>query len=155
MTVAVEVLPHYQAILARLRTIPTFDPAAPVAGAMAGYDGEVDPAPPLDSDKRVHAYWVLWVGAGSPLATKLCGDTTDLDLPFQVTVAAGDAQRVLWGVDRVRAVLLDHQPVVVGRSTLRIRGGIAAGAPRLDRNDTLHPPRFFTPLPFRLYSIPA
>lgn len=134
------VLPLYDAVLALLTAIPN----------MVGSDGEVDPGPVRDPDKRSHPRWIFYAGGGRPLAPALCGDSKDIDFKFTVVVAGGDVERCLWARDKVVAALVDVVPVVTGRVSGRIRLDYDVGPPR--KYDRVNPPEFAMPLLFSLAS---
>ncbi len=142
MTVAA-VLPHRDAVWALLQT----------ETRISWFEAEVPSTPPVDAAKRVRLYGVFWPSAGKPEAPKLCGDTTDLDWPFGVTVYGGTAEACLLARDFVCAVLVDVTPVVTGRVVRRIRMDYSAPLPQ--RSDVPQPPRFGLPLLFTLATVPA
>lgn len=138
-----DILPHHDAILAKLRTVAN----------LTTYDAEVAAAPPLDLDERVHPYDVLHMTAGEPAVDSLAFTQNRLDLPFQVTCVGGDVTRCLWAVDQVRGALLGQVLAVAGRSLSPISSDGNSGAPQPDKDVT--PPRHFTAVLFRLVSVPA
>lgn len=142
MTVAA-VLPHRDAVLALLQAIPH----------MTWFEGKVPATPPVDPDRRVHAYGVFWPGVGRRTASKVCARTDDLAWPFTVAVYAGDVERWLLACDWVCAALIDVAPVVAGRVLGRIGMDYAPDLP--DRFDTPLPERFGAPLLFTVRSVPA
>lgn len=137
------VAPHRDAIWTLLQAIPH----------LAWYEGRVPSTPPLDPDKRVHAYGVFWPGIGKPAASKVCARTEDLDWRFTVGLYAGDVERWLLARDAVCAALIDVAPTVAGRVLGRIRMDYAAGYP--GRTDDPLPERFGAPLLFTVPSVPA
>lgn len=115
------------------------------------YDGEIVDDngapidPPLDDDKRVHAYAVYYPGGGFAHAQLACGGTDSLDWTFQITCAGGDRTRALWSVNKVRAAL-SGQRVTVNGQDLLIR---EQGDPGFVRRDAqVQPTRFYLPLTF-------
>lgn len=138
-----DVLPHHDAILAKLQAVTT----------MTTYDAEVPSSPPADPDGRVHPYVVLHVTPGEPTIDSLAFTQNRLDLPFQVTCVGGDQNRCLFAVDKVRAALLGQVLTVTGRSLSPISSDGSGGAPLPD--DDVTPPRHFLAVLLRLVSVPA
>lgn len=120
---------------------------------MRWYEAEVPTTPPLDPDKRLHAYGVFWPSPGRPKVSGLCGQSNDLDWQFTVAIYAGDMERWLLARDWVCALLVDASPTVTGRSCGLIRMDYATAMPR--RYDDPLPPRFGGPLLFTLLTVPA
>lgn len=124
--------------------------ADPVWGLINGitnldsFDGE-DPTPQLDPDGRVHAYAVYYPSPGWAHAVLACGGTDSLDWTFQVTCAAGDRNRTLWCVDKIRTALSGAR-LSIGGQLLTIRETTDPGPIR--RDDQVKPVRFYTPLLF-------
>lgn len=139
----IAVLDHHAAILARLAE----------ATFLSVYDAYVPDTPPRDSDGVIHGYAVLYVGAGPTPPVNLAHDHGDTDMPFQVTVAAGDAVRALRAVDKVLDLMLGWRPTIAGRTLAPVRADSDSGP--LRRDDAITPPRFYLPLMFRVQSIPA
>jgi hypothetical protein len=143
VTTTAEARVHKDAVLALI---------TPIAN-LTIYDAEVPDTPPAYPDGKVKAYAVLYGGAGQRLTSSLEGSSVDMDWPFQVTCAAGLVNDCLWAVDKVCAALVDVRPVVAGRSTWRISQDMDVGP--VQRDEDVHPVRFYVPLMFRLYSQPA
>lgn len=115
------------------------------------YDGEIADAagspidPPLDDDKRIHAYAVYFPSPGWAHALLACGGTDSLDWSFQVTCAGADRVRTLWCVQQVRAALGGARVEISGQQ-LPIRETGNPGPIRRDEQVTPH--RFYVPLNF-------
>lgn len=119
------------------------------AAGINAYDGEVPKTPPLDEDGRVHAYAVLYVGAGRPTALMLDAVQDSLLGGFQVTCAGGDPTRALWCVDRVRTLLVGAEITVDGHTHQVTASDIDPGQVR--RDDDVTPPRHYVPVLFDLF----
>lgn len=113
-----------------------------------------DPLPKSSTDLRVQPYFILEPGVGRPVAAEesLGGPYDafrDLDAPYVVRAAAGDVNDLLALVDRIDAALRGWAPTVEGA----VCGPMVPQPgydPRLLTDDGINPPRFFTPLQYRL-----
>ncbi len=107
-------------------------------------DGQGNPIdPPVDGDGRVHPYFVAYFGGGRASSLRVAGSRDKTVWSVQVSCVGGDDNRCLWCVDQVRAAL----------TGLRVAGGILVetvepGPPT--RSDNVLPPRYWTPLLYRL-----
>lgn len=117
------------------------------------FDGIVATQPTLDPDGKVHPYAVLWAAAAFEERTSLAVTGTLLDLSFQVTCAGGDVNRCLWAVDQVRAALVGVRLTVTGWNPALISQ--PPGVPTVLLDEQPHPPRHYTPLQFRVCSVPS
>lgn len=119
---------------------------------LPGVTGTPDSPPPKSStDPRVRPYFVLFPGTGTPTDEVDLADTTvDLNVPFQVTVAAGDIDDLLALTDRVHNLLFRWGPTVTGfqAGPLRVPPGYSPGVVLTDRDFTPH--RLFIPLQYQL-----
>ncbi len=113
-----------------------------IAGINA-YDGEVPATPPLDPDKRVHAYAVLYVSGGRPAGLMLSATQDSLFSGFQVTCVGGDPTRALWCLDKVRTALVGAFVTVDGHEHQITAGEFDPGPVR--RDDDVTPPRHYIP----------
>lgn len=148
-------------IAGRLQTVSNATGYVGQIGAKNGLDPEVAaPAdPPVKvpgTDLRVKPYFILEPGVGRPLADEASAagpvDTfRDLDAPWTVRAAAGDVNDLLALIDRIDAALNGWAPdpgipgVVTG--PLVPQPGYQ---PPLLPDNGVNPPRFFTPLQYRL-----
>lgn len=114
------------------------------AGVVNLYRGNVTATVPLDGDGSVHAYAVLYAGAGAiPAARRVGGRPRNLGWSFQVSCVGGDDTRLLWCVDQIRGRLTGQK---VGGAVVR-----EVGDPGPLREDTsITPYRYFLPLDFGL-----
>lgn len=130
-------------------------------GARNGLPGlentPADPPTKGGTDQRVKPYFVLFPGVGSPSTEVDLGDSfIDLDVPFQITAAAGDTEDLLALVDRIHdclyrwapGVLTDEgvTPVVIG-GPLRTPPGYV---PPVLTDTNVTPHRLYTPLQYVL-----
>lgn len=123
----------HQAVLAALKAI---DPSH-----LEVYDGEVDPSPRDDNDKRVHPYLVLYSDPGKAQRTGLCGVTNSLAWGCEVVCVGGDVNRCLAAVDKARTVL-DTELTIPGQTGQRLREEFATRVRPVGRDDTTRPARF-------------
>lgn len=132
------------------------DPVWTLIDAVANvntYDGDFVDAdgkpvsPPLDDDKRVHAYAVYYPSPGWAHALLACGGTDSLDWSFQVTCAGGDRTRALWCIEQIRNALTGHTVTIDGQK-LQIREVGNSGSIR--RDDGVSPSRCYAPLIFAI-----
>lgn len=130
------------AVFARLNTI----------AGITWYRIEVPDNPPvLSGSDRVAPYGVLYPFPGNPGPGGDLGDVSDdLDVTWQVTVAAGFGPDCERAVDRVHQSLYLWTPTVTGvvLGALKPPPGYDPGPVRVDR--TIAPPRFSVPLQYRL-----
>lgn len=112
--------------------------------------------PPTKSgtDLRVQPYFILEPGIGRPMVGEdsLGGpaDTfRDVDAPYVVRAAAGDVQDLLALVDRIETALRGWVPAVAGFQCGPVVPQPGYDPPLLPDN-AITPPRFFTPLQYRL-----
>lgn len=117
------------------------------------FDGE--PTAAMDKDGRAHPYAAVYAGAGNLSGDALAGAQTELDWPFQVTCAGGDPDRARRAITRVRARLVGHELTVDGLTVGRIveDPSVQPGPLRIDRE--VAPPRWYTPMMFRLQATNA
>lgn len=114
------------------------------AGVVNLYRGNVTSSVPLDADGSVHAYAVLYAGAGAPpAARRVGGRPRNLAWSFQVSVVGGDDTRLLWCLDTIRGRLTGKR---VGGGVLREQGD--PGPLREDTSVT--PYRYWLPLDYAL-----
>jgi hypothetical protein len=113
------------------------------------YRGNVASNPPLDPDGKVHAYAVLYAGAGRAFGGRMVAAPGQTDWTFQVTCVGGDDNRALWCVDKIRAALTGAPLAVSGTSAGRIRELTNPGPVR--RDDDVSPPRYYLPLLFGVH----
>lgn len=117
-------------------------------GGINAYDGEVPTTPPKDPDGRVHAYVVLWMGAGAWRGTTLGDKPGQLCGTGQVTCVGGDVQRALWCVGKVREGLPGLVTIDGRQYRIRLRQD-DPGPVRVDLDVT--PNRFYLPLEFSIF----
>lgn len=113
------------------------------------YDGEVPGNPPLDPDRRVHAYAVLYASPGQPEALMLDDEQDSLDGGFQITCVGGDPARALWCLDRVRAAFIGAEVTVGGHAHRITASEIDPGNVR--RDDDVKPSRHYVPQLFDVF----
>jgi hypothetical protein len=111
-----------------------------------------NPLPKSDLDERVQPYFILFPGLGSPVDDQVdLGDSNvDLDWPFGITAAGGDAEDVVALVDRIHDALHRWAPTVAGIQCgpIRVPAGYRVDRLLADRNTT--PERLFLPLLYQL-----
>lgn len=143
------------AVGTRLAAVPNATGYVGQVGAMYGLPGVPDTPgdPPAKSpaDPRVRPYFILEPGTGTPTDQVDLADTyVDLDWPFTVRAAAGDANDLLALIDRIDAMLWRWSPGPLdGTSTGRVTHQPGADPPLLIDN-TQTPARHYTPLQYRL-----
>lgn len=133
-------------------TLDIHDVAWPLLDAVAGvnaYDAEVPDTPPLDDDKRVAAYAVLYLFPGRLHSLTLEGTQDSLDSTFQVTCVAGDPTRLWWCVDQVRGALVGATVTLGGRD-YEIRAS-DTNPPARPPDERVQPPRHQAHVLFSLF----
>lgn len=134
-----EVLPHVQAILDAIGTLPGVPLPAYVGGAPPG-PGAL-PA----------TYAVLYPDAGTVAPASLADERTELDAIVQITCCGNTPAGAIGTRDRVARALAD--PLAVnGRACWTPE---CIGGPPLQRDDDLTPPVWYLPVQYRIRSIPA
>lgn len=130
-----------------------------LAGRATVYRGEVPDKPPViqtggsdDPSGRVAPYVVLFTGAGNPIIeATLAGCGVEVDWSFQTNCVAGydaDCGRL---IDRVHDLLFHWAPVLDGHAFGWIEPPPGFDPGPVRRQDFAGlPPRFFTPLQWRL-----
>lgn len=142
------------AVATRLATVSNATGYIGQVGAMYGLPGVTTPAdPPAKSptDPRVRPYFVLEPATGAPTDQTDLGDClVDLDWPFTVRAAAGDASDLLALIDRIDGLLWRWSPgPVAGAQTGRVTRQPGYDPPLLI-DDAQNPPRHYSPLQYRL-----
>lgn len=117
-------------------------------------DGTLGPGPQPKSstDLRVQPYFIVFPGLGSPVDDQVdLGDSNvDLDWPFGITAAGGDAEDVIALVDRIHDAIFRWAPTVAGVQCgpIRVPAGYRVDRLLADRNTT--PERLYLPLLYQL-----
>lgn len=130
-------------------------------GAKNGLPGvtgtPADPPPKSGTDLRVTPYFILEPGVGAPLAAEasLGGPLDafrDVDASYTIRAAAGDVNDLLALVDRIDACLRPAGgwgPVVEG-AVCGLLVPQPGYTPPMPLDHSVQPPRWFTPLQYRL-----
>lgn len=122
-----------------------------ILSAVAGvnhFDGEVT-TPPKDPDGRVHPYTAFYPAAGFRSSNRVGAGLSSLDWTFQVTCVAGDRERCLWCVDKIRSAFTGRRLTLTGGRAGRIRELGNPGPVRIDRD--VAPTRAYLPLDFGVH----
>lgn len=128
--------------------------AGPGVPAVSVYRGEVPKGePPLlpDDSGRIGPYVVLFDGVGTPdIEPDLAGQNVDLRWSSQMIVGAGWQADCSATVDRICDLVYRWSPSIPGLAAGRTEPPPGYDPGPLRRNDSVSPPRWWTPLQWRL-----
>lgn len=127
--------------------------AGPGAPKVWVYRGEVPSDHQLlpDESGRIAPYVVLFDGVGSPdIEPDLGGQNVDLRWSCQMIVGAGFQVDCSATVDRIYDLAFRWSPAVPGLAAGRMAPPPGYDPGPLRRNDSVSPPRWWTPLQWRL-----
>lgn len=124
---------HVQALLSLVRAV------------VPCYDGKVPDEPSIP-------YTVIYPSQGDLGWASLEGDSTTLDLSFQITAVGLTRAQAGWAADKARVALLDKKPTVTGRACGQI---LQESSVPIQRDDDVVPPVFYAINQYRLMSVPS